>query len=383
MCEYVVVGAGLSGSIIARFLAEKKNKKVLVVDKRNHIAGNLYDYVNDDGILVQQYGPHIFHTNSERVMKYLERWGIWKPFHLECMVYMNGKYTPSPFNFQTVDDYFTKEKAECIKEHIGKVFPNRESATVVEMLQNEDAVVREYAQYLYDNDYSLYTAKQWGLDPAEIDVSVLRRVPVLFSYRKGYFSDRYQAMPESGFTSIIKKILEHSNIDTLLDKNAVEGITIDMENNIVRYEGREVPIVYTGALDELLGYRFGRLPYRSLEFEWKTINQESYQEAPVVAYPQESGYTRITEYKKLPIQHIKDKTTVAIEYPVKVSEVEETEPYYPIPTESSELAYKKYRDAVSDISNLILCGRLAEYKYYNMDQVVERALEICDNELLK
>lgn len=377
MYDYIVVGAGLSGSITARFLAEEKNKKILVIEKRDHIAGNAYDYINEEGILVQKYGPHIFHTNSEKVMKYLERWGVWNPFYLECMVYMNGKYTPSPFNFQTVDDFFSEEKADCIKKHLKEQFPNRENATIVEMLENDDAVVKEYAQFLFDNDYSLYTAKQWGIDPKEIDISVLKRVPVLLSYKTGYFSDVYQAMPEGGFTTIIKNILNHSNIEVCLNKNAVEDIVIDEVAGLIRYKGENVPVIYTGALDELLRYQFGKLPYRTLEFEWKTVQTDSYQDAPVVAYPQEPGYTRITEYKKLPVQQIPNKSTIAIEYPVKVSEDDAVEPYYPIPTEYSEQAYKQYKNVVERISNLYLCGRLAEYKYYNMDQVIERAIELC------
>lgn len=378
MYDYIVVGAGLSGSITARYLAEEKNKKVLVMDKRNHIGGNAYDYINDEGILVQKYGPHIFHTNNDKVMKYLEKWGTWKPFNLKCMVYMNEKYTPSPFNFQTIDDYFTEEKAQSIKTHLKEQFPGRESATIVEMLENDDEVVKEYAQFLFDNDYSLYTAKQWGIDPKEIDISVLKRVPVLLSYETGYFSDTYQAMPEGGFTTVIKNILDHSNIDVVLNRNVMEDIGIDRLAGLIKYKGESIPMIYTGALDELLDYQFGRLPYRTLEFEWKTVETDSYQDAPVVAYPQEAGYTRITEYKKLPVQQVAGKSTIAVEYPVKVSEDAEVEPYYPIPTESSEKAYAQYKNAVEGITNLYLCGRLAEYKYYNMDQVIERALELCD-----
>lgn len=378
MYDYIVVGAGLSGSIIARFLAEEKRKKVLVVDKREHLAGNVYDYVEDNNILVQQYGPHIFHTNSDKVWKYVNRFADWNEYGLECMVYMNGKYTPSPFNFQTIDNYFPGEQGIKIKEHIKEVYGDREKATIVELLECEDEVIKKYAQFLYDNDYSLYTAKQWGISPKEIDISVLKRVPVLFSYKKAYFDDKYQAMPVNGFTKFVEDILDCEGIDIQLGVNAVDLLELDEEKGQVFYRGESVDVVYTGAIDEIFAYRYGKLPYRSLRFEWKTLNQESYQDAPVVAYPQEAGFTRITEYKKLPKQEADNKTTIAIEYPLQATG-EDVEPYYPIPTVESEKAYERYKVLAEKYKNLHLCGRLAEYKYYNMDQVIERALECCDN----
>lgn len=373
MYDYIVVGAGLSGSIIARNLAEK-GKKVLVLEKRNHVAGNIYDFVNDDGILVQQYGPHIFHTNIPELWEYLNKFGKWEDYFLECMVYMNGKYTPSPFNFKTIDDYFTKDEADEIKSHIRTVYGKAPKATIVEMLNSEDEIVRKYANFLFDNDYSLYTAKQWGIKPSEIDVSVLKRVPVLFSYKTGYFDDKYQAMPVGGFTKIIENILNHENITVDLNVNAKDKIHIDSVKNAILFEEKELPVVWTGALDELFDFKYGKLPYRSLKFEWKTFDKESYQEAPVVAYPQEKGFTRITEYKKLPVQHIKGKTTIAVEYPLQVTDSENVEPYYPIPTEQNQEMYQKYKTDADKIKNLTLCGRLAEYKYYNMDQIVKNAL---------
>lgn len=378
MSDYIIVGAGLSGSIIAHYLAEDMNKKVTVLERRDHIAGNVYDYLNDAGILVQKYGPHIFHTNKKRVEEYVKKWGEWEDFHLECMVYMNGKYTPSPFNFQTIDDYFEQDKAEEIKQHIRLVYGDAEKATIVDMLQVKDPVVKEYAQYLFDNDYSLYTAKQWGIKPEEIDVNVLKRVPVLFSYKTGYFDDTYQAMPLSGFTKVVEGLLDHPNITVKLNCDAVKLLDVDLENNVITYQGKQVPVIYTGAIDELFQYQYGKLPYRSLRFEWRNEECQSYQKAPVVAYPQEKGYTRITEYSKLPIQEGKEVTTLAVEYPLPVNEGSDIEPYYPIPTDTSLEAYGKYRKLADSIHNISLCGRLAEYQYYNMDQVIEKALEFCD-----
>ena len=263
MYDYVVVGAGISGSIAARCFAEQ-GQKVLVVERRNHIAGNLYDETDESGILVQKYGPHIFHTNNLKVEEYLKKWGSWEDYFLECMVYMNGKYTPSPFNFQTIDDYFPKEKAEEIKSHIRQVYGNVPKETIVNMLECEDSVIREYAEFLYANDYSLYTAKQWGIEPSEIDKNVLRRVPVLFSYKTGYFDDTCQMMPTQGFTAVIKNILNHPNITVLLNTDANHSLSFSEETKKVYYEGNEITVIYTGAVDELLDYRYGRLPYRSL-----------------------------------------------------------------------------------------------------------------------
>ncbi len=378
MYDYVVVGAGISGSIAARCFAEQ-GQKVLVVERRNHIAGNLYDETDESGILVQKYGPHIFHTNNPKVEEYLKKWGSWEDYFLECMVYMNGKYTPSPFNFQTIDDYFPKEKAEEIKSHIRQIYGNVPKETIVNMLECEDSVIREYAEFLYANDYSLYTAKQWGIEPSEIDKNVLRRVPVLFSYKTGYFDDTCQMMPTQGFTAVIKNILNHPNITVLLNTDANHSLSFSEETKKVYYEGNEITVIYTGAVDELLDYRYGRLPYRSLRFEWKSLEEDSYQQAPVVAYPQAEGYTRITEYKKLSVQKKEGKTVIAVEYPLQADEELECEPYYPIPTEETAKMYGQYREYLEDYKNLYLLGRLAEYKYYNMDQVIENALYFCEN----
>lgn len=375
MKPYIIVGAGLTGAVIARHLAEKGNE-VTVVDRRSHIAGNIYDCKNEDGLLVQKYGPHIFHTNNSRVYEYIKKYGEWDDFYLECMVFMNGKFTPSPFNFQTIDDYFSNEKALEIKEHIKKRYGDAEKTTIVEMLGSDDAIIKEYAQFLYDNDYSLYTAKQWGISPKEIDVSVLKRVPVLFSYKTGYFSDKYQCMPKKGFTDFISNILNHKNIILRLNTDALKMLSIVDGQLLINNERTETTVIYTGAADELLKCKYGVLPYRSLKFEYKTVLSDSYQTAPVVAYPQADGYTRITEYSKLPPQKTNGKTVIALEYPQPYTDG--TEPYYPIPTEKSRNLYGQYKTELSKIPNLILCGRLGDFKYYNMDQAIERAFEICD-----
>ena len=376
MCDYVVVGAGLSGSIVARHLAEK-DKKVLVLEKRNHIAGNIYDFIDDNGIRIQKYGPHAFHTNLSSVWEYISQFGEWENFCIECMVYMNERYTPSPFNFQTVDDFFSEEEANEIKEHLRMEYGKRDKVTIIEMLSSSDSVVKNFADFLFENDYSLYTAKQWGIKPNEIDVRVLKRVPVFLSYKTGYFDDRFQAIPKDGFTSVVENILKHENITVQLNTNAMDYLTLDDAKKFVLYNGVEVPIIWTGALDELFSYRYGKLPYRSLRFEWESLEEDSYQMAPVVAYPQADGFTRITEYKKLPVQDVVGKTTIAIEYPISVEENSDVEPYYPIPNEKNHNAYEKYRSEINQYHNVYLCGRLAEYKYCDMDSIINSALQLC------
>lgn len=374
--NYIVVGAGLTGAVIARHIAEKGHR-VLVVEKRDHIAGNIYDSKNEDGILVQKYGPHIFHTNSDRVYEYIKKYGEWEDFNLECMVYMNDKYTPSPFNFKTIDDYFYEHEAEKIKNNIKQEYGDASKATIVEMLNSTNPVIKKYADFLFENDYSLYTAKQWGISPDEIDISVLKRVPVLFSYKTGYFDDKYQCMPRNGFSDFINVILNHENITLKLNTDASDFISIRDDKLLINNAETDKIVFYTGAVDELLNCKYGALPYRSLRFEYETLNKDEFQDAPVVAYPQEKGFTRITEYKKLPVQDIPGKTIIAREYP-QVYESGKTEPYYPIPTEQSMDLYELYKNDISKIHNLHLCGRLGDFKYYNMDQALERALKICD-----
>lgn len=375
--DCVIVGCGFSGSVIARYLAEKEKQKVLVLEKRNHIAGNMYDYKDENGILTQKYGPHTFHTNKKELYQYITQFGEWEPYILTCMVKIDEKFTPSPFNFQTIDDYYSKKEAEKLKQRL-KDYYKKEQATIVELLNCKDEQIRKYAEFLYEKDYSLYTAKQWGISPKEIDISVLNRVPVLFSYKNAYFNDTYQVMPKVSFTNFFENLLGHERIELKLNVEARNYITIDTKNKKVIFQEEVVkcPIIYTGAIDHLLDYKYGVLSYRSLNFKLKTLPIKSYQDAPVVAYPQAEGFTRITEYTKIPVQK-KEITKIAIEYPLSYNPIEKTEPYYPILTEKNVECYQRYYNELKEIKNLFLCGRLADFKYYNMDQALENALNMC------
>lgn len=373
--NYLVIGCGLSGGVIARHLADQ-GKKVEIWDRRNHIAGNMYDYTDEHGFLVQKYGPHTFHTKKKDLYDYMCQYGEWNTYKLTCGAIWGNKYTPTPFNFTTIDTFYDADKAKSLKIKLKECYKEQPTATVVDVLKNQDKDIREYAEFLFKNDYAPYTAKQWGIDPSEINPSVLKRVPLRFSYDEGYFDDDYEVMPKVSFVSFFEKLLDHPNISVKLNIEALDHLSIKDNQIYIDNELFDGNVIYTGALDELFNNQYGRLPYRSLRFEWFYEDIESKQDAPVVAYPQEKGFTRITEYKKLPIQN-KQGTVYAKEYPLAYDAKNDAEPYYPVSTKESEEQYSKYLELAKQVKNLYLCGRLADFKYYNMDQALQRALDIC------
>ena len=361
----------------ARYFAEK-GKKVTIWERRNHIGGNMYDYIDEHGVLVHKYGPHVFHTNSVEAFTYVCRFSRWKNYLLTCGAIIDGKCTPTPFNFQTIDDYYTSEDAALLKERILKEFGEQKTVSVTEALSHPDKSIKSFAQFLFEKDYSPYTAKQWGISPSEIDPSVLKRVPLKFSYDEGYFDDTYQILPAVSYSEFFSKLLDHPNINVSLGVDALEHLSIASGGNEVLLNGVKtgIPIVYTGALDELIAHADGVLPYRSLRFEWIYKHIESFQSMPVVAYPQAVEFTRITEYKKLPLQNVRG-TTYAVEYPLEYSFGLGHEPYYPVLTDESCALYGLYKKRIEKIKNLYVCGRLGDFRYYNMDQALLRALDLC------
>ncbi|WP_196590409.1 UDP-galactopyranose mutase [Pectinatus frisingensis] len=374
--DCLIIGCGITGAVIARNMAEK-GCHVTIWDRRSHIGGNMYDFIDNHGILIHRYGPHTFHTKKKAIYEYISKYADWQPYELRCMAKINGKFTPTPFNFQTIDDFYTMAGAKKLKKIIKSEFKEKMTATVLEVMGHENESIKKYGEFLFENDYSLYTAKQWGISPDKVDPSILKRVPLRFSYETGYFDDRYQVMPQISYTKFFEKILDHENIDIRLNKEAMGHLLIDEERHKVLLDGEicNIPVIYTGALDELFKIDEGPLPYRSLEFKWKYEETDSKQPAPVVAYPQEKDFTRITEYKKLPVQDVKG-TTYAIEYPKAYRYGAGNEPYYPVLTRESNELYSKYKNRADKIKNLYYCGRLADFKYYNMDQALERALVI-------
>ena len=373
--KYYIIGSGIVGCVIAHELAEK-GCEVIVYERRGHVGGNLYDFTDEHGIHVHLYGPHIFHTKIERVWKYVSKFCRWQDYNLVCGSVMDGICVPTSFDFESVDQFFPDE-AEVIKEHIKFVFGDQKSATVLEMLESEDEYVRKFAQYLYEKDYAPYTAKQWGIPPDKVDRQIFKRVPILFSYGSKYFDDPHQAMPEIGYTELISNLLANKNILVQTDTEALDFISIDKDIIYIYGKPADGTVIYTGPIDELFGCIYGRLPYRSLRFEWKYEDKESFQDMPVVAYPQAEGYTRITEYKKLPYQNVKG-TTYAVEYPLPYKKGESNEPYYPVFTDESKELFLKYKKLAERINNLLCCGRLADFKYYNIDEAIDRALDVVE-----
>lgn len=377
MKQALIVGCGLSGAVIARELAEK-GYKVQILEKRNHIGGNMYDHVDEHGILVHNYGPHTFHTKKKELFDYMCKFSEWEEYHLTCGAEINGICTPTPFNYHTIDDFYTKEDALSLKREIEQTFPGQATATVVETLTCGNTTVEGYAQFLFDNDYSLYSAKQWGCKPSEIDPSILKRVPLRFNYDVGYFDDEYQVMPKVSFAHFFEKLLDHKNIEVCLNTDALEYLKIDGKNLYYMEDKVDYPVIYTGPLDELFQCCYGELPYRSLRFEWKYEEIDSFQDMPVVAYPQAPDFVRIIEYKKLPVQNV-NGTTYEVEYSLPYKAGEKNEPYYPLLTEESQSRYEQYKSLADSVNNLYLCGRLGNFKYYNMDQALEAALNVLNN----
>ncbi len=369
--DIIIAGSGFAGSVIA-YLAAKAGKRALLYERRNHIAGNMYDeYV--DGVLVQRYGPHTLHTNRKEVMDLLEEISGWEPYTLRARVMIRGKVTPSPFNFKTVDDYWPPKQAELLKERLQAAFPGEEKVPVLRLAQCEDSLVREYARFLIEEDYRPYTAKQWGIAPEDLDESVWNRVPVRLTYKDGYFDDAWECLPKDGYTVFFEKMLSSPLIEVRLGEDILAHLKLQGDSILWDGEPLSVPMVYTGALDELFECRFGRLQYRSLRFEYETLEMESYQEACGVAHPKAKGFTRITEYTKLPVQTGLGRTVIAREYPIPYTDG--AEPYYPILTEKTQHLADQYRALAEKLPSLYLCGRLAEFRYYNMDEVIWAAME--------
>lgn len=335
----------------------------------------MFDYHDERGFLVQKYGPHTFHTKDESLYEYMKKYGEWEPYKLKCGASWGGKYSPTPFNFLTIDTFYPEKEAKSLKSELLSEFPNREFITVVELLQAKSSRIRDYASFLFQEDYAPYTSKQWGVSPETIDVSILKRVPVRLSYKEGYFDDPYEVMPKESFASFFENLLNHPNIEVRLGTDALDLLTLGTDRFL--FDGKEIKqhVVYTGALDTLFEYCYGELPYRSLKFEWFYEDIESKQPVPVVAYPQEKGFTRVTEYKKLPYQNIRG-TVYAVEYPLAASYKSKLEPYYPVLTTESRALYEEYSKLFAKFKNVSKCGRLADFRYYNMDQTLANALSL-------
>lgn len=354
--KYVVVGAGLAGLTMAERIANVLKEKVLVIEKRGHIGGNIYDSYNSDGILIHNYGPHIFHTNDREVYEYLSSFTLWRDFWHRVLTYVDGNLIPMPITVETINKLYNLNFS-CFEV---EEFLRNQTVDIKEIKTSKDVALSKVGKDIYEKIFENYTKKQWGIDPAELDTSVISRIPVRTNRDSRYFSDRYQGMPLHGYTKMCEKMAANKNIKIMLNTDYREVI------NDISYD----TMIYTGAVDEFYNYKYGRLAYRSINFVFETYDKEHYQEAPVVNYPNDYDYTRITEYKQLTGQE-HPKTTIGKEFPCS-----EGEPYYPFPTAEHRKQYEQYAGDMAKEEKILFIGRLAEYRYYNMDGVVRRALDM-------
>jgi len=354
MFDYLVVGAGFAGATMAERLAADGDKKVVICDRRPHIGGNAFDHYDEAGILVHKYGPHIFHTNSKDVFDFLSRFTEWRPYQHRVLACVDGQLLPVPINLTTVNRlYGTSFTSFQLEEFFKSVAEPR-----AQIRTSEDVIISKVGRELYEKFFRNYTRKQWGLDPSELDAQVIARVPVRTNCDDRYFTDTYQAMPKHGYTRMFERMLTHPNIKILLNADYRE-----VRDMIPHRE-----VIFTGPIDEFFEYRYGRLPYRSLEFRFETRNTAVAQEGPVINYPNENAYTRITEFKYITGQE-HTKTTLVYEYPQA-----EGDPYYPIPRPENQQLYRRYQALADQTPGVHFLGRLGTYKYYNMDQCVAQAL---------
>jgi UDP-galactopyranose mutase len=356
MYDYLIVGAGFAGSVLAERLANDGGKKVLILDKRNHIGGNAYDCYNDDGLLVHKYGPHIFHTNSKEVFDYLSKFTAWHQYQHRVLASVDGHLVPIPINLDTINTLYGLKLTSFEVE----AFFAARAEKCEKISTSEDVVVSVVGRELYEKFFKGYTRKQWGLDPSELDASVTSRVPTRTNRDDRYFTDTYQAMPLHGFTRMFEKMLCHPNIHVML------GVDYREVKEFIPY--REM--IFSGPVDEYFDYRFGKLPYRSLQFKHETHDRRTFQKAPVINYPNDFAYTRVTEFKYLTGQE-HAKTAVVYEFPQ-----DEGDPYYPVPRPENGELYQRYKALASQTRGVHFVGRLATYKYYNMDQVTAQALTL-------
>ena len=376
MYDIIIVGAGYAGAVSARRLAEK-GKRVLVIEERTHIGGNAYDELDEQGVLIHTYGPHIFHTKNKTVYDFLGRFTEWIPYHHKVVGNIYGKFIPIPFNLNSIRMVYEKEKAENLIEKLIKAYGRETSIPILKLRENDDKDIRELADYVYENVFVKYTGKQWGVKPNEIDEAVTARVPVILTEKDGYFTDEYQAMPGSGYTKLFENMLAHPNIDIRLITSAKD--CLKFEDGSILFECTEFngEVIFTGMADELFNRCFGALPYRSLRFEFSYHNTDSYQPEAVVNYTVNEDFTRITEFKKMTGQKV-EGTTIMKEYSLNFEPDTGLLPYYAILNDENKALYEKYAKLAADYKNLHLLGRLAEYKYYNMDAITEKALELCE-----
>ncbi len=386
MFDFVVVGCGYAGAVSARIVAENLNKKILILEKRSHIAGNMYDDYNEVGVLVHRYGPHISAMNDKRTYDFLSRFTDWVPYEHKVLAQIDDKKVPLPINLNSIKTLFPEKYNELSNVLISE-YGFGSSVPVLSMMKSNIEEIKNLADFLYRKVYLEYTIKMWDLDPKQIDASVTGRIPFRVSFDDRHFLHKYQVMPKNGFTKLFENMLDHPNIKIELGINAKDRISVDFNKNSIFYDGKKFDgkLIYTGSLDELCGYEYGRLPYRSLKFKFDNYNENYVQPCAVLNWPDKRPETRRTEMKRLTGQILPNVTTTITEYPGKYNEnsLDFNEPYYPIIKKEYLDTYRKYVDKLENIKNFYYTGRLACYKYYNMEDAILSAMKFVDDNFIK
>jgi UDP-galactopyranose mutase len=370
--DFLIIGAGLSGVVLAERIVTQLNKKVLIIEKRSHIGGNCYDYKDENGIFIHKYGPHIFHTDRKEVFEYLSKFTKWRKYEHKVLAFVDGKKIPIPFNFNSIEMIFKPELAKKLQKKLLSYYEFNSKVSILELINHKDEDIQFLAKYVYNKIFLNYTLKQWSKKPEEMDLSVTARVPIFVGRDNRYFNDKYQVIPKKGYTEMFNNMLDNEKIEIRLNTDFKDiGY---LRGGKIYIFGKEFKgkLIYTGSIDELFGYKCGKLKYRTLDLEFETLNKEYFQEAAVVNYPNNYNFTRITEFKHIhPIKT--DETVILKEYPRDYSSDRDIR-FYPFFTEDSKKEYFLYKIYSNQYKNLILVGRLAEYKYYAMNDIVARAL---------
>lgn len=378
MKNIIVVGTGFSGSILARKIAEDLGYPVKLIEKRPQIAGNMYDEYDEHGILVQKYGPHVLVTNEWKVIDYLSRYAKLMKHVVKELSYMDGQYVRLPFNFESVQQLIKAEKVQPLLEKLRKAFAGRDRVPVLELVRHGDKDISDYGTLLFEKSFRTYCAKQWDLPPETLDPSIMNRSAMAIGYDERYMNKDFQYLPEDGFTPLFANMLNHPNITLTLNDDATQHITFDEEKKEVFFDGEKVDLlVWTGAIDELFKLKYGELPYRSLDITYEWFDEYKKFPEKIISYPQAKGYTRKTEYKFMMKDFSKVRgTTIATEYPSAYVKNKSIAPFYPVITEDTKKSYEQYLKEAQSYGNIFLCGRLAEFRYYNMDDCILHAFEV-------
>lgn len=383
--DHIIVGAGFAGCVMAERLATQLGSRVLIIEQRNHIGGNCFDFTDEHGLMVHKYGPHLFHTDSSRVFQYLSLFTEWLDYQHEVLASVDGKNVPIPFNLNSLYSLFPSSMASSLEKKLVNQYGFNTKVPILELRKTKDQELRALADFIYEKVFVNYTAKQWGCKPEEISPEVTARVPVYVSKDNRYFQDTYQAVPKNGYTKLFENMIDSNNVSLLLNCHYKDILEIDVQRYEIKllglpFKGR---IIYTGRVDELFDYCNGELPYRSLKFKFENYHQPFFQDCATVNYPNNYDFTRITEFKRITRQE-HDTTSIAREFPEVYDQKhpERCIPYYPVFTECNQKKYMAYSESLKPFSQILPLGRLAEYKYYDMDDIVEKALNVFHEEFV-